>query len=208
MALRQRHEAASHRHVGLDQHSRASADYCVVGTQPTNWIESIHGLTVALGRCQGALRMHVGGAAVQSNAPPNPAVDLVALKQELERFYARHNPEKLGNVPQVPLLDNPSGSPHSLPLPFGLERRSRCGGGVAEHLRWGSWVQGTPIPLIPSGLKAVALGAPTDPPAPRQIVSSFAQRGATTAEYEYLSADLRTRYGADLSSVRQVLLPT
>ncbi|KAJ1481556.1 hypothetical protein T484DRAFT_1954102, partial [Baffinella frigidus] len=105
------------------------------GTQPTNWIESIHGLTVALGRCQGALRMHVGGAAVQSNAPPNPAVDLVALKQELERFYARHNPEKLGNVPQ--------------------------------------------------------------------IVSSFAQRGATTAEYEYLSADLRTRYGADLSSVRQ-----
>jgi len=106
------------------------------GAIPQNgWTQAQRNMPMRGPTDQGALRMHVGGAAVQSNAPPNPAVDLVALKQELERFYARHNPEKLGNVPQ--------------------------------------------------------------------IVSSFAQRGATTAEYEYLSADLRTRYGADLSSVRQ-----
>ena len=83
-------------------------------------------LTVVAGRYQGALRMHMAAAAVQATAKPKPqAVDLGALKQELERFYSRHNPEKLGNVPQVPFLESSTGCPPYLPLPLpGLERRS------------------------------------------------------------------------------------
>ena len=69
-------------------------------------------LIVVVGWYQGALRMHMAAAAVQATAKPKPqAVDLGALKQELERFYARHSPEKLGNVPQVPFFEPPCWQP-------------------------------------------------------------------------------------------------